>query len=107
MIRTNAINAVGGYRESEKYFRVEDFDLWVRLYTYGRKGYNLQEPLYSMRDDRNAFSRRSLNNRINESRVVFDVCKCFKLSLISYAYVIVPVLKFFVPKKIYELIHQS
>jgi glycosyltransferase EpsE len=32
MIRRDAIMAVGGYRVSDRYLRVEDWDLWIRLY---------------------------------------------------------------------------
>lgn len=39
------------------------------MYAKGFKGMNLQEPLYSMRDDRNAQGRRKFKYRLNEAYV--------------------------------------
>ena len=107
MIRTDVIKSVGGYSESKKYIRVEDYELWIRLYSNGFVGYNLQESLYSMRDDRNAIYRRNLNARINECRVIYNACRVFHLSPVYYLYVLVPIFKFFFPKKIYTIFHKK
>lgn len=65
MIRTEAIKSVGGYTDTKKTIRVEDYDLWYKIYKAGYKGYNLQEHLYKMRDDRNAMARRTFSVRWN------------------------------------------
>lgn len=69
MVRTEAYKAVGGYSEDSKLLRVEDYHLWFKMYAKGYKGYILPEPLYKMRDDRNAVSRRTWRNRFNEYHV--------------------------------------
>ena len=63
MVRREAYTAVSGYSVSDKRLRVEDWDLWVRMYAKGYKGYVYGEPLYKMRDDRNAFARRKFKYR--------------------------------------------
>ena len=63
MIRKEAYLAVGGYTEDKRMLRFEDVNLWYKLYARGYSGYNLNEPLYKMRDDRAAASRRSFNVR--------------------------------------------
>ena len=107
MIRTSAIKSVNGYTEDDKYIRVEDYNLWVKLYSNGHFGYNIQEALYSMLDDRNAFQRRNFKTRVNESRVIRDVCRKFKLSPVYYLYSFIPVIKFFVPQFIYKYYHSK
>lgn len=68
MIRTEAMAAVGGYSENKDVVRVEDIDLWYRLYLKGYKGYNIQHPLYKMRNDKDAFLRRKPKYRIIQFR---------------------------------------
>ena len=63
MIRTDALKSVGGYTESSEVERIEDFDLWYKLYINGFKGYNLQRPLYKMRNGKAAFARRKASDR--------------------------------------------
>lgn len=107
MLRTEVMKKLDGYSEALNKQRVEDYDLWVRLYTNNFKGYNLQESLYAMRDDRNALHRRTLKNRINESRVKFEVCKNFNLSFKYYIWIIVPILKWIIPSFFYRIVHKN
>ncbi len=107
MIRKKVLDSVGGYDETEKYRRVEDYDLWVRLYKAGYKGYNLQEALYSMRDDRNATKRRTFRNRLNETRVKIKIIKYFNCSIASYVHVIIPLIKWLIPGFVYNFAHRN
>lgn len=106
MMRTEVMQQLGGYCVDKNRQRVEDYDLWVRMYEAGYKGYNLQEPLYSMRDDRNAHHRRTLKNRINEMGVQINVCKLFNLPFRYYIWTIVPILKCMVPSFVYKFVHK-
>ena len=105
LMKTAALQDVGGYSESKKCYRVEDYDLWVRMYQKGYTAYNLQEILYSMRDDRDAIHRRNFKNRINEVRIKRRVRKLFGLPLYKELYCFTPLIKFFIPSFIYKLIH--
>ena len=58
MMRKCVLEELNGYDVSKEKERIEDYDLWVRMYEAGYKAYNLQEVLYSMRDDRNAIKRK-------------------------------------------------
>ncbi|MBR7160660.1 MAG: glycosyltransferase [Clostridia bacterium] len=107
MMRTEVLRTLGGYSESDKFTRVEDYELWVRMYLAGYIGYNLQEVLYSMRDDRNALRRRTLKNRLNESRVIMKVCKEGKLSIFARFRALVPIIKWLVPSFVYKMIHNK
>lgn len=107
MMRKSAFDSVGGYSESMKYKRVEDYDLWTRLYKAGYVGYNIQEPLYSMRDDADATDRRTLCNRKNEIRVKKNIIKWFNLPYYNYIYVFIPVFKAIMPSFVYSIAHKK
>lgn len=107
MMRKDVFDSIGGYSESLDYKRVEDYDLWTRMYRDGYIGYNIQEPLYSMRDDRNALKRRTLDNRKNEIRVKKNIIKWFNLSKRNYIYILITVAKAITPSFIYKVIHKA
>ncbi len=107
MMRKDVMLKLGGYSESVDRQRVEDYDLWVRMYAEGFEGYNLQESLYKMRDDRNALHRRTLRNRTNETRVKLDACKKFKLSIKYYLWAFTPIAKWIVPSFVYKIVHKN
>ena len=69
MVRKEAYDAVGGYTVANNLLREEDYHLWIKMYQKGYRGYTLEEPLYMMRDDRNAARRRSFKVRRNEAYV--------------------------------------
>lgn len=73
MIRSFVMKDVNGYTDAKKTIRVEDFYLWYKIYKAGYKGYNLQEPLYKMRDDKEAMSRRTFKTRYNNFLVRIEV----------------------------------
>lgn len=58
LVKKEAYLAVRGYSNEKRLLRVEDYYLWVKKYQAGYKGKNIHLPLYQMRDDRNAYSRR-------------------------------------------------
>lgn len=107
MMRTKVLQELNGYSELSTRKRVEDYDLWIRMYAMGYRGYNLQEVLYDMRDDRNALHRRTYQNRINEVRVKYNACKSLKLGKKYYLWVISPILKWLVPSSFYKMMHKK
>lgn len=106
LVRAEAYKAVNGYAVSKNRLRVEDWDLWVRMYEKGYKGYNLSKPLYKMRDDRNAYSRRKFKYRFNEARVTATAIKKLKLSKKYYIWMLKPIIVGLLPKFIYTFLHK-
>ncbi len=80
MVRREAYIAVNGYVVGDKYLRQEDYHLWIQMYKKGFKGYMLDEPLYKMRDDRNARRRRNWISRRNEAYAKYVACRTFSLA---------------------------
>lgn len=107
MVRASAYQAVEGYTVSKYLLRLEDQDLWQKLYEKGLKGFNLDEPLYKMRDDRAACRRRNWINRRNEILMRLRICRNFKLAWWHYPEsVVLPILKLIMPPFIYTFMHR-
>ena len=84
MFRKECLLAVNGYTEGKRIQRVEDVDLWIKLYSLDYLCYNLDEPLYRMRNDPNAFKRRKYIYRINSTIVRLKGCRKMSLSARCY-----------------------
>ncbi len=72
MIRRSVLLELGGYRDVESTVRCEDYDLWMRLYERGYKGYNIQEPLLYYYEGRSSYAKRKFKYRWNEIRTRFE-----------------------------------
>ena len=97
MLRKKCLDEVGGYTIDKRMLRVEDVNLWIKLYSKGYRCYNIQEPLYRMRNDQNALSRRKYKYRINSSYVRLKGCKDLKLGFSSYLKALSPLIVGLVP----------
>lgn len=106
MVRREAYDAVGGYTVDRKLLRVEDYHLWVKMYAKGFRGKNIGQPLYRMRDDRNAYSRRKFRYRLNEAYVRLLLVKELKLPFYGAVYALRPILVGLLPGKLYDLLHK-
>lgn len=110
MIRREAYLAVGGYTEDLRMLRFEDVNLWYKLYAAGYRGYNLSEPLYMMRDGREAAGRRSLRSRMNGVYVTYVGFRLFRYPWYMYRFVVLDFIKHFIkgvmPEKLYLFFHK-
>lgn len=107
MVRHEAYDEVNGYSTEKRYLRVEDWHLWIKMYEKGYRGYNLTEPLYKMRDDRNAFCRRRFMYRINEARLTLEAIRRLRLPIWCSIYSIKPILIGLLPSKLYMYLHKK
>ena len=69
MARKSAYDLVENYSEENYAYRVEDYDLFMRMKAKGVNFHTLKEPLYYIREDINTFKRRKYKYRINEFKV--------------------------------------
>lgn len=107
MVRREAYVRVGGYSVSKKLLRVEDYHLWVKMYENGYRGMNILEPLYAMRDNRDAQGRRKFKYRLNEAYVKGYAIQKLSINKINYIYCLVPILKGLMPSFIYRALHRN
>lgn len=106
MLKKACMDEVGGYTEDPRMLRVEDVNLWIKLYAAGYRGYNIQQPLYRMRNDQNALNRRKYIYRINSTYVRLQGCRMLKLGPKSYCRAFVPMIHGLVPAKLRQLIRK-
>lgn len=106
MIRTSVMKEVNGYTDTKHTIRVEDYYLWYKIYKAGYKGYNLQEPLYKMRDGKNAMSRRTFQNRWNAFIIKKEVLNGLEVPN-SLFYAIPSFLKVFIPDFLMKIIRKK
>ena len=107
MVRTEAYRSVGGYSEDPKLLRVEDYHLWFKMYAKGYRGYILPNPLYKMRDDRNAIARRTWKNRLNEVYVRKIGYSMLSIPLHKRLWMFRPIAVGLLPKFVYKYIHRN
>lgn len=108
MVRKEAYDAVDGYSISKWLLRNEDYNLWAKMYSKGYKGFNLDEHLYSMRDDRNAMKRRTIRGRINSIYSVTVAYRMLHFSTIGYVKnVILQIIKICMPTSLYIFLHRK
>lgn len=107
MLRKECMNAVGGYTVSKRTMRVEDVDLWIKLYEKGYRCRNIQQPLYKMRNDQNAFSRRKYIYRINSTYVRLRGCRMLHLGPKSYLKAFYPMIIGLVPAQVRQTIRKK
>ena len=107
MVKKEAYVAVNGYSTESRFMRVEDYHLWLKMYKAGYKGRNIEQVLYSMRDDRNAYSRRKFRYRLNEAYIKRLAIKEFGLPVWGYIYVLRPIIVGLLPKGLYDKLHKK
>lgn len=107
MVRKEAYDSVGGYTVDQRLLRVEDYHLWFKMYAKGFRGYNISEPLYKMRDDKEAIDRRTFKMRLNVSYVMRSGFKMLNLPLYYQIYALRPILIGLLPKRIYIYLHKK
>ena len=95
MMHTSILKEIGGYDSSLK--RAQDYDLWSKLYQLGYHGANLEEPLYSMRDDQAAISRRGIKVRLLEIKLRYVIFKRLSIPIIYWIFIFKPLAQIFLP----------
>lgn len=96
MIRANILKKNHGYSLNKRYFRIEDYELWLRLYSFGYKGANLNQIL--LRYTFNIHSHRSkFYDYFNRFRLLKDYKKLLHINIKGYIYILLPLIKILVP----------
>ncbi len=101
MFRREVFEQFGLYSEARRHLRCEDYELFMRLFQGGCRGYNIQEPLFVYREDRRAFGKRKYRYRVDEARLRYT---CFRnmglLSFRNFRWVVKPLIAGMIPGSI-------
>lgn len=98
MARRDVYLKLDGYSEERSRRGVEDYDLWFRFFAEGYSGYNLQEALYEVREDRQAYKRKNIRRRINEIKTMIYGRKILNLNFTYLIFIIKPIITIITPK---------
>jgi len=100
--RADALKAVNGYRIEKITNRTEDYDLYMRLYTKGFKGYNMKEKLTYYYRGENSYPKCKYRYRIDEAKVRHQNFKQMGLMPKGIFYVIKPLIVGLIPMGLIE-----
>lgn len=104
MIRKDVLDNCNGYRVAKETRRCEDYDLFMRMYSKGYKGMNIQENLYYYRIVNDNKKYRPMKYRIDEAVVRYKGYKILKLFPKGIFFVLKPVLIGLIPQCIFKKI---
>lgn len=108
IVRKSAYEKVGGYRISKETRRCEDYDLFMRMFSIGIKGYNIQEDLYHYKVVvENNKKYRPLKYRIDEAIVRYKGYKAMGILLKGLPYIFKPILIGMIPQFIFSKIRKK
>ncbi len=107
LFRKEALLCVRGYDSGKRAIRAEDYDLLLRLYGEGKKGYNLDAVLYYIRRDEKQYKRRKYRYRLHEAYIKYRGFKNLGLFPGGILYVIKPLLVGLIPMPIMKAIQKS
>lgn len=97
MFRRECLEKMGGYRTGRSTRRMEDYDLFMRLYAAGYKGYNLQNAVMRYRIDA---GKDRYQYRIDEAKVRWRGFRLLELMPEGVPYVLRPLVIGLIPKKL-------
>lgn len=97
VMRMDVLRQLGGYSEKKEALRAEDYDLFMRMYEKGYRGYNLQEILLGYREDRDSYTKRKYRYRMHECKVRYRGFRNLGILRGNIRYVIKPLLVGLVP----------
>lgn len=106
MCKRIVYDQLGGYTTSNRTVRCEDIDLWIRFFANKFKGYNLQIPLYKVRESKNDFKRRTLKTSISATKTLIYGVKKLKLPFRYYILASKPTISGLIPKPILFKYHE-
>ena len=89
------------YSTDDATLRCEDYEIFMRLFLAGHRGYNLQEELLSYCENMQSYERRTLRHRFNESRIRYHSFR--EMGILfprGWLYVLRPLLGAAVPAKV-------
>lgn len=107
MFRKEALDIIGRYNADQRYFYVEDYDLFQRLYAKGYIGANLPEKLYQYREYRETIKRRDMTHRLRGAMLSIRAVKMFHLPKYMYVHAFYRVAVGLIPQNMYIFLHRK
>lgn len=106
MVRSNVFKEINGYYVSKETRRMEDYDLFMRMYEKGFLGYNIQTPLLIYREDKESMHKRKYKYRLDEAKVRWKNFNRLGLMPEGIPYVIKPLVVGLIPPNLLQYIRK-
>lgn len=100
VMRKDVLDEVNNYKVEKITRRAEDYDLFMRIYANGYKGYNIQKFLYQFREDNEAYKRRKYKYRLDEVQIRYRGFKMLGLMPYAIPYIIKPLIVGLIPQQL-------
>ncbi|MGL5561919.1 MAG: glycosyltransferase [Tannerellaceae bacterium] len=107
MIKKDVLHELNGYRVSPETARCEDLDLWIRLYTNGYRGFNIQEPLLYYRENLSDLKKRKVRYGLDTTKVLFRGFLTLKVKKRYYINAFRPFISSILPDEMMYFYHNS
>lgn len=107
MVRAKAYFEVGGYSVEKWTRRTEDYDLFMKMYAAGMRGYNLPEQLYYYRLDKNYYDKQKFKYRLDEVKTKYYGFKNLGLYPKGYIYLLKPIISGMIPKRLKSILYRK
>lgn len=105
MFRSSVLKEAGGYLVTKDTRRCEDYELFMRLHCMGHHGHNMQELLFSYREDRQRYDKRTFLQRVAEMKIRYRGFKTMGiLNIKTMLYVVKPVVMVLLPDRLRTMI---
>lgn len=102
LIKTEVFNELNGYSEEWYVKQAEDYELWSRFFQKEYKGYNLQKPLYYVREDMNAYKRRSAKRRLRGVILNSKIYSKLNAPIYCYINILKDIIAIFIPTRVFS-----
>lgn len=107
MIRREALEAVGGYSENHRLLRVEDYNLYTKLYAAGFFGVNMQNFYYEVLENDNTYRKRKFRFRLNRAYATFLAVDLLGFPKWYRLYAIRGIIVGLLPRWLYKFLHKK
>lgn len=104
MYRASLFEKEKKYLVSSDTLRCEDYEIFMRLHGKGYRGYNIQQEMFSYREEPMSFKKRKFKYRINEAKIRYRNFKKMQILFpTGWIYITRPIIAAFVPIKVIML----
>ncbi|MDD5936879.1 MAG: glycosyltransferase [Clostridiales bacterium] len=107
VFRKEVLVQMGGYRVSKETRRLEDLDLFMRLYKAGYRGYNLPSTFFQFREDDRSYARKKYRYRIDEAKIRFRFYREMKMLRVGIFFAMKPLVVGLIPVRLIKLLRQE
>lgn len=104
MFRKEVLDNVCGYRVGKETKRGQDYDLFMRIYANGGVGVNIHSILYYYRCFTGSTHKNKFRYRFDEAIIRYKGFKAMKLGIISWPYIVKPLLLGLFPQRLVDKI---